>query len=80
MLPGTGGLRKVRFASTEGNQGKSGSQRVCYALFPSPGLVLLVTVFGKDSKDNLSAAERNAVRAMLARYEAQLKPRKGEST
>ena len=72
VMPGTGGLRKVRFAPTKGNKGKSGSERVCYALFPRPGLALMVTVFGKDDKDNLTAAERNAVKAMLAKYEAQL--------
>jgi len=73
VLPRTGGLRKVRFAPSKGNQGKSGSERVCYALFPKPGLVLLVTVFGKNDKDNLTAAERNAVKVMLAKYAAQLK-------
>jgi len=72
VMPGTGGLRKVRFASTAGNKGKSGSERVCYALFPRPGLILFVTVFGKGEKDNLSAAERNAVKSLLARYEARL--------
>jgi hypothetical protein len=72
VMPGTGGLRKVRFASTKGNKGKSGSERVCYALFPRPGLALMVTVFGKDDKDNLTAEERNAIKAMLAKYEAQL--------
>jgi hypothetical protein len=72
VMPGTGGLRKVRFASAKGNKGKSGSERVCYALFPRPGLALMVTVFGKDDKDNLTAAERNAVRAMFTGYGAQL--------
>ncbi len=72
VMPGTGGLRKVRFAPSKGNKGKSSSERVCYALFPRPGLVLMVTVFGKDDKDNLTAAERNAVKTMLTRYEAQL--------
>jgi hypothetical protein len=41
--------------------------------FPRPGLVLLVTVFGKDDKENLTAAERSAVKAMLTKYAAQLK-------
>jgi hypothetical protein len=72
VVSGTGGLRKLRFARTKSNKGKSGSERVCYALFPRPGLVLMVTVFGKDDKDNLSAAERSAVKAMLIRYEARL--------
>ena len=73
VMPGTGGLRKVRFAPSKGNKGKSSSERVCYALFPRPGLVLMVTVFGKHDKDNLSAAERNVVKAMLTRYESQLR-------
>ncbi len=73
VMPGTGGLRKVRFAPAKGNKGKSGSERVCYALFPKPGLVLMVIVFGKDDKDNLTLAERNEVKAMLTKYEAQLK-------
>jgi hypothetical protein len=75
VIPGTGGLRKVRFAPTKGNKGKSGSERVCYALFPKPGLVLMVIVFGKDDKDNLTPAERNEVKAMLAKYEVQLNKR-----
>ncbi len=73
VMAGTGGLRKVRFAPTKGGKGKSGSERVCYALFPRPGLALMVTVFGKDEKGNLTAAERNAVKAMLTRYEAELR-------
>ena len=73
VMRGTGGLRKVRFAPSKGNKGKSGSARVCYALFPRPGLALMVTVFGKDDKDNLTAAERNAVKAMLTKYEARFR-------
>jgi hypothetical protein len=73
VMPGTGGLRKVRFASKKGSKGKSGSARVCYALFPTPGLALMVTVFGKQDKDNLTAAERNAVKALLSQYGAQLR-------
>jgi hypothetical protein len=73
VIPGTAGLRKMRFASTKGNKGKSGSERVCYAPFPTPGLALMVAVYGKGEKDNLTAVERNAVKAMLTRYEAQLR-------
>ena len=73
VMPGTGGLRKVRFAPARGNKGKSGSERVCYALFPSPGIVLMVIVFGKGDKANLAPAERGGIKAMLAAYEARLK-------
>ncbi len=73
IMEGTGGLRKCRFAPAKGGGGKSGSERVCYAFFPFPGLVLMVTVFGKDDKDNLSPAERSQIKAMLAGFEARLK-------
>lgn len=73
VMPGTGGLRKVRFAPSKGNKGKSGSERICYALFPGPGLVLMVIVFGKGDKDNLTPAERGGIKAMLAAYGARLK-------
>jgi hypothetical protein len=73
VIPGTAGLRKMRFASTKGNKGKSGSERVCYALFPARGIALMVAVYGKGKKDNLTAVERSAVKAMLTRYEAQLR-------
>ena len=73
VMPGTGGLRKVRFAPTKSNKGKSGSERVCYALFPRPGLVLMVVVFSKDDKENLTSSERNEVKAMLIQYETYMK-------
>src|SRR3954470_20377991 len=47
VVQGTGGLRKLRFAPARSGRGKSGSERVCYALFPRPGLVLMVAVYGK---------------------------------
>ena len=64
--------------ATIGNTGKSGSKRVCYALFPGSGLVLMVIVFRKVDKDNLTRAERGGIKAMLASYEARLKKGGGE--
>ena len=75
VMAGTGGLRKFRFAPAKGGKGKRGSERVCYALFPVPGIVLLAVVFGKGEKDNLDAAERNAIKADLENYAAELKGR-----
>ena len=59
LIQGTGGLRKVRFATD--NRGKSGSVRVVYYLYNDTMPVFLLTVFAKNEKDNLSRAERNAL-------------------
>ena len=59
-MVGTGGLKKIRYAF-EG-RGKSGSARVCYVDFASFEKNYLIQVFSKDEKQNLSAAEKNAVK------------------
>jgi hypothetical protein len=73
VVQGTGGLRKVRFAAEGRGRGKRGSERVCYALFPSPGVVLLVTVYGKGEKADLTPAEKAAIKAELAEFAASLR-------
>ena len=73
MVPGGGGLRKVRFGF--GSRGKSGGARIIY-LFGGEDLpIFILAVFAKNEKSNLSAAERNAlakmIDGMIARYRRQ---------
>lgn len=56
MMPGTGGLKKLRFAF-EG-RGKSGSARVCYVDFAAFEKNYLIQVFSKDEKTNLTQKEK----------------------
>lgn len=64
IIQGTGGLRKMRFAPSRWNIGKSGAIRVCYVYFQPHWTVLLVMAYGKGKKDNLSSAEKRDI----ARY------------
>lgn len=66
VVRGTGGLRKIRFAVKGSNRGKSGSYRVGYVDFPDCHIVLLVTVWGKNEKSNLSKADCNAIAGLIA--------------
>lgn len=70
ILQGTGGLRKARFAFK--NQGKSGGVRVCYVDFAIKETIYLITVYHKNEKDNLSRAERNDIKKMIALLEDSL--------
>jgi hypothetical protein len=72
VVQGTGGLRKVRLSQESSNRSKRDSFRVCYALFPDYGIVLLITVFGKNEKSNLSAADRNAIAKVIKAIQEQL--------
>ncbi|MCA9116912.1 MAG: hypothetical protein KDA79_17660 [Planctomycetaceae bacterium] len=72
VISGTGGLRKIRFAPSRLNLGKSGAYRICYAYFAEANIVLLVLVYTKNEQDNLSKAQKNAIRDALASIEEDL--------
>ena len=57
LLQGTGGLRKLRWAT--GHRGKSGGVRMIYYYHDVNMPLFMITVFGKNEKANLSQAERN---------------------
>ncbi len=52
VIPGGGGLRKVRWA-LEG-RGKSGGVRVIYYWFTARGTILLLFMYPKNVQDNLT--------------------------
>jgi hypothetical protein len=64
VIPGTGGARKVRFAGR--GRGKSGGLRVI-TFYSGPEVpVFLLNIFAKGDKIDLTHAERNELRAILA--------------
>ena len=63
VIKGTDGLKKMRFALS--NRGKSGSVRVCYVDLEEIEKTILITVYGKKEKDNLSLSERKSIRKLI---------------
>jgi len=64
VMEGTGGARKLRWGAK--GKGKSGGARVI-AFYSGPSLpVFLLAAFAKGEKANLSKAERNELRDVLA--------------
>ena len=78
VVAGTGGLRKARFAALEAGRGKSGAFRVGYVHLPPLRMVLLVTVWGKNQKANISRAERNALAKAIRAVEQVLEQRENQ--
>ena len=72
MMEGTGGVRKVRI-ELENNKGKSHGARVIYADFVTYEKTYLIAVFAKGEKDNLSKAERAAVKDVVAALKSKLR-------
>ena len=63
VMKETGGVRKARFAIA--GRGKSGGVRIIYYFHSATKPIYLLTVFAKNEKDNLSKAERNALRKIV---------------
>lgn len=65
LVPGTGGLRKIRLGQRGVGRGKSGGVRVYYLDLPRRAVTHLLAIFGKREKSDLSSAERKAVAEMV---------------
>jgi hypothetical protein len=61
-MPGCGGLRKVRTPDRGRGKGKRGGARVIYLHVPAAKRFYMLDVYGKDEKDDLSAAEKKFLR------------------
>jgi mRNA-degrading endonuclease RelE of RelBE toxin-antitoxin system len=58
VMPGCGGLRKLRFGDPSRGTGKRGGVRVIYLYIPEAFRVDFVDLYGKDEKDDLTSAEK----------------------
>jgi hypothetical protein len=56
LIPGTGGLRKLRIAV--GGSGKRGGARLIYYFYSEDFPVLLLALYAKNEKSDLSAREK----------------------
>lgn len=64
LIQGTGGARKIRWASVSG-KGKSGGARIIYFYHSIDMPIFLLTAYGKGAKANLTVAEKNGVKKFL---------------
>lgn len=67
VIPGCGGLRKIRISDPSRGQGKRGGLRAIYLNVPEADRIVLVALYGKDKKDDLSENEKKLLRALAAR-------------
>ena len=63
VIPGTGGLRKLRWAV--GGRGKRGGARVIYFWHPARQQLLMLFAFAKNEADNLTMAQKRALRRVV---------------
>ena len=65
VVPGTGGLRKLRFGDERRGKGKRGGLRVIYYWWNPGSQFWLFTVYDKDELSDLTKAQRQFFKEMI---------------
>src|SRR5579862_204001 len=73
VMPGCGGLRKVRIADPRRGKGKRGGARVIYLYVAEAKRFFMLDIYGKDEKDDLNAADKKALAALVDDLKQQAK-------
>ena len=76
VVPDCGGMRKMRFGIPSRNVGKRGSCRVYYVHFKQHGVILLIAIFGKNHRADLTKVQKESLTKVSAKIEMILNNRK----
>ena len=75
LIPGAGGIRKLRWKDPRRGKGKRGGLRVIYYCFMSDEEIWLLTLYDKDEASDLKKDEKDQLKRAL---EAERAARKGK--
>jgi hypothetical protein len=68
VMPGCGGLRKVRVPDPRRGKGKRGGARVIYLHVAEVDVILLIDAYGKDEREDLTADQRKVLKGLADGY------------
>ncbi len=68
LIPGTGGLRKVRWSEQSRSRGKRGGVRVIYYWFRPDSVIYLLLAYSKTERDDLTAEQKRVLRKLIAEF------------
>ena len=75
LIPGAGGIRKLRWRDSGRGKGKRGGLRIIYYCFLSDEEIWLLTLYGKDEAVDLKKDEKAQLRKALEAERAARKRR-----
>lgn len=68
VMPGCGGLRQIRVRDPKRQKGKRGGARVIYLHVPEANWLLLLDIYDKDEKGNLTAPEKKVLKRLAEQF------------
>ena len=79
LMPGCGGLRKVRAPDPKRGKGKRSGCRVIYLHVPEAKWFFLIDIYDKDEKTDLTAAEKKELAQLATELKREAKRAVGRS-
>ena len=73
VIPGTGGIRKLRWAGS--GRGKQGGVRAIYFFQSEPGAIYMLTAYAKADREDLTPADKKALSRLAAKIKQEEKNR-----
>jgi len=71
VMPGCGGLRKVRVPDPKRQKGKRGGARVIYLHVPEADWILLLDIYDKGDKDDVTPEEKKVLKKLADAFKAE---------
>jgi len=66
LIPGTGGLRKLRWRQAARQKGKRGGVRVIYYWYEVGAIAYMLVIYSKGQQDDLSERDKRTLRHLVA--------------
>jgi hypothetical protein len=70
VMPGCGGLRKMRVADPGRGKGKRGGVRVIYLHVAEADVIFLMDMYGKDEQEDLTADQKKILKGLAQSFKA----------
>lgn len=71
VMPGCGGLRKLRVADPHRQKGKRGGLRVIYLHIPEADLIYFLRVYSKEESEDLNAEQKKHLRRLADAFRSE---------
>jgi hypothetical protein len=72
VMPGCGGLRKLRISDPKRGKGKRGGARLIYLHIPQIEHFLLLDIYGKNEKEDLSNDDKKVLKELAQEFKQQI--------
>lgn len=65
LIPGSGGLRKIRWQEPQRGKGKRGGVRIIYYWYCRENVIYMLLAYSKGERDDLTASQKRALKKLI---------------